>query len=96
MARKRMVTRTVKFEKVTALAVDMNTRETREVVCQITGKWKNPEDLLKKVKKSIDSEDVKAVSIIAHEPVEMLMGMTEDEFIELARYIEKNTDQAEE
>lgn len=96
MARKRMVTRTVKFESVTAMTVNLNDRTTGEITCQITGKFKTQEDLLKLVKKAVDTDDLKAVSIISHETVEQLMGMTEEEFIELARYIEKpaqNTDQ---
>ena len=97
MARKRMVTRTVKFESVTAMTVNLEDRTTGEITCQITGKFKTNEDLLKLVKKSVDTDDLKVVSIISHESVEQLMGMTEEEFIDLARYIEKpvqNTEQS--
>ena len=99
MARKRMVTRTVKFEQVRVMTLDIENRTPGEVTCQITGKFKNNDDLLKLAKKAIDTDTLRAVSIISHETVEQLMGMTEEEFIELARYIEKpaqNTDEIEE
>ena len=96
MARKRMVTRTERFESVTAMTVNLDDRTTGEITCQITGKFKTQEDLLKLVKKTADTEKLKVVAIITHETVEQLMGMTEEEFIELARYIEKPVQNTEE
>ena len=79
MAKK--VTRTILETEATVLCLNTVTCEPcTEVVC-IPGTYKNDEQVLKQVKKRVDTDELKAVSISATEVKETLYGMPEDDFI---------------
>lgn len=91
MARQQMVTRTVESTKVNALCVDLTTQETLSHEYNISGKFnddeKGNEKLLKATKKVAESDTLKVVSILSKETQETLMGMTEQEFMSLAKVL---------
>lgn len=79
--RESMVTRTILGTKVTVLAMDTNTCEPTNVTYEIGGQHANDEKLMNKVRKEHDTEDFKAVKIVAVEPFEKRYGMKESDFI---------------
>lgn len=89
MARQQMVTRTVDSTLVSALCVDITTQETITNSYDISGKFTNDEKgnekLLKATKKVAETDTLKVVSILSKEAKETLMGMTEQEFMSLAK-----------
>ena len=95
MARQQMVTRTVESTKVSALCVDLTTQETLAQEYNISGKFaddeKGNEKLLKATKKVAETDTIKIVSILSKETQETLMGMTEQEFMSLAKVLPPRT-----
>ena len=95
MARQQMVTRTVESTKVNALCVDLTTQETLSQEYNISGKFaddeKGNEKLLKATKKVAENDTIKVVSILSKETQETLMGMTEQEFMSLAKVLPPRT-----
>lgn len=83
MARKRMVTRTIKGTKADVLKVNVETAETFISTVVVSGTFKDNKSLLKAIAKN-DEEDVKTVAVISHETIQKLYGMPEDKFIMLA------------
>lgn len=81
MARIPQVTRTITTTHATVLCLNLDTKqsETKEVVVPRT--YKTDADVLKAVKRSVDTDSMKAVHIVNTEVVETLYGMTEEEFI---------------
>lgn len=86
MARKRMVTRTVKGESLRVLCVDTVTRETTERTVIVTEKFNNDSKKLVHIATMFDAtmKTVKPVAIIESTPVSKRYGMPEELFIELA------------
>lgn len=84
MARKPMVTRTLKATKVGVLCVNTDTQTTSIVVVTLPRTYKCDEDALKVARDMIDTETVKAVRIMSREESETLYGMSEAKFMELA------------
>ena len=88
MARARMVTRTIKSTEVTVLQLDTVSAEpsnaTYIVPCNIP-----KEKTLDYLRKNYDTDVVKVVSIVKENPIEKQYGMTETDFIKLAKTIEK-------
>lgn len=95
MARERMVTRTVKSTKVNVLCLDIERGEAENVSAVISGVFDNSEKLLKACKKVIETETLKAVSVVEKEEVEQLYGMPEQEFISLATVLPPREAKAE-
>lgn len=87
MARERMVTRTVVATKVTALCLDIETAEPFNKVVVLSGVFKDKNALEKATKKVIDTETRKCVAVVDYEEKETLYGMTEQQFIELAKVL---------
>ena len=90
MARKPMVSRTVKSTTVTCLCVDTVEEKTVEKTVTIPRVHKE-DKLLKVAKEYIDTDEIKVVSIKSSEVSELLYGMTEKEFIENAKILDKET-----
>lgn len=90
MARKPMVSRTVKSTTVTCLCVDTVAETTVEKTVTIPRVHKE-DKLLKVAKEYIDTDEIKVVSIKSSEVSELLYGMTEKEFIENAKILDKET-----
>lgn len=81
MARKPMVTRTIKVTQACVLCLDIEHGEpcTKEVTLPRT--YKNDDAILKAAKAAIDTYTLKAVSISKSWVEEKLLGMPEDFFI---------------
>lgn len=84
MARKPMVTRTLKATKAGVLCVNTDTQTTSIVGVILPRTYKCDEDALKVARDMIDSESVKAVRVMSREESETLYGMSEAKFMELA------------
>lgn len=87
MAKKRMVTRTVKVTNAIMLVVDIENRTSFEEPYTILGSYDDGE-LLKKAVKNYRN-GVKPISVVKNEVVEVLYGMTEEMFVFYADAIEK-------
>ena len=85
MARIPMVTRTITTTKVEVLCLDIVSAEPFNQTVTLPRTYKDEKALMKQVSKLIDDEHMKAVHIVAKEEVETLYGMTEQEFITLAK-----------
>ena len=95
MARKPMVTRTIKVTQACVLCLDIEQGEpcTREVTLSRT--YKNDEAILKAAKAAVDTDTLKAVSISKSWVEEKLLGMPEDFFIAHATAIVRRKPDAE-
>lgn len=87
MARIPMVTRTIITTKANVLCLDIEKGEPFNKVVTLPRTYKDDKALMKQVSKVIDNESQKAVHVVDKEEVETLYGMTEQEFIELARVL---------
>lgn len=85
MARIPMVTRTITTTKAEVLCLDIMSAEPFNQTVTLPRTYKDEKTLMKKVAEIIDCENVKAVHVVAKEEVETLYGMTEQEFITLAK-----------
>lgn len=81
MARKRMVTRTIKFTTVKATVYDIASNEIKTVEYKLSGEF-SADDALKKItKEHADVRPLKVTEVVVQEE---LYGMPEEKFIELA------------
>ena len=93
MARKaKMVTRTVKAKEVTVLCLNTVTAEPFNDTVTIFGNYKTKDKLMKAVSARLDTDEVKAVKIVAVNDINTLYGMTEDTFIANAHPITRKGD----
>ena len=88
MARKPMVTRTIVTTKANVLCMDLKKVEpfNKEVVLPRT--YKDDKKLLKAVEEVVNTDEVKAVHVVAKEEVETLYGMSEQDFISNAKVLD--------
>lgn len=84
MARKPMVTRTLKATKAIVLCVDTVEQKTYTTEVMLPRTYKCDEDALKVARNVIDTENCKAVRIMSRVESETLYGMSEAKFMELA------------
>lgn len=87
MARIPMVTRTIITTKANVLCLDIEKGEPFNEVVTLPRTYKDEKALMKQVSKVIDNESRKAVHVVDKEEVETLYGMTEQEFIQLAKVL---------
>lgn len=85
MGRMPMVTRTIITTKVNVLCLDIEHAEPCNKVITIPRTYKDEETILKKVKPLLETESLKVVHVVDTETEETLYGMTEQEFVEIAR-----------
>lgn len=95
MARLPMVTRTITTTKVNVLCLDIEQAEPCNKVITIPRTYKDEETILKKVKPLLETESLKVVHVVDTETEETLYGMTEQEFVELARPLLDRTGKTE-
>ena len=81
MARKAMVTRTIKGTKVSALCVDTVEQKTYVKDVTLGGTYDDEKSLNKALSAVINDNTNRYVSVIATEVFETLYGMDETEFI---------------
>lgn len=90
MARKPIVSRTLRSTEVVALCINLQTEETFNKKFILSGIYKDNKAILKALQKQ-DTDEVKAVHIVSAEEVENLYGMAEEEFISLADKLDPQT-----
>ena len=91
MARKPMVTRTIVTTKVNVLCLDIKSAEPFNKVVTLPRTYKDEKQLLKKVEEIVNTDEVKAVHVVGKEEVETLYGMSEQDFINNAVVLDKET-----
>ena len=98
MARKPMVTRTLKATRVTVLALDIETAEPFNEDVLLARTYKDENAMLKAVQNIFNREvaSKKAVHVVDYVIEEHRYGMLEEDFIKLADEIEPLTDGIEE
>lgn len=84
MARERMVTRTVELSLCETMCMNMTTAEVEIRTFEIGGGITDKKALLKIIKKLYETENFKCVAISKITAKEILYGMPENRFIELA------------
>lgn len=79
-----LITRTIQTTRANVLCLDINQAEpfNKEVILPRT--YKTDESVLKKARELIDTDSVKAVSVVSTSVEETLYGMPENVFIENA------------
>lgn len=90
MARKPMVTRTITTTKANVLCLDIVAGEPFNTEVVLPRTYKDEKTLMKKVAEVIDNDRQKAVHVVDKEEVETLYGMSEQDFIQLAKPMDEN------
>lgn len=85
MARERMVTRTVELTVCKVMCLDVTTAEVQINTYELSGTYPDNDSTLKAVKKLHEMETFKCVAVQETEAKEVLYGMTEIDFIKLAK-----------
>lgn len=83
MASVKMVTRTIEQTTTEVMCVDTNTAQVSFNTYTIGGSYTD-EDLLKKLKKLFENSDLVLVKIENRKTEQLLLGMTEEDFIRYA------------
>lgn len=91
MARKPMVTRTIKSTKCVVLCANVNTCEMENRVVNLARTYKDEKKLRKALEELINNDELKFVHIVDKEEVETLYGMSEQCFMEHAKELDKDT-----
>lgn len=95
MARERMVTRTVVATEVNALCLNIETAEPFNKTVILSGTFKDKQAIEKAAKKAIDTDLEKCVTVVEYTERETLYGMSEQQFIELAKVMPPRDSKAE-
>lgn len=96
MARIPMVTRTITTTKATVMCLNVVQREPYTETVTVPRTYKDDNALLKVVKSIIETDELKAVHIVAKEEIETLYGMPENTFIHYATVLPKRGEKTEE
>ena len=96
MARIPMVTRTITTPKVTVMCLNVVQGEPYTETVTVPRTYKDDNALLKVVKTIIETDELKAVHIVAKEEIETLYGMAENDFIKYATVLPKRGEKTEE
>lgn len=89
MARKPMITRTMKTTNVTVLCVNVDDRSTFEQNVTLPGTYKEEKKLNKMVEHVFEGSPVKPIQIISTDVTSKLYGMTEETYLQYAEELEK-------
>ena len=84
-----MVTRTITSTELVALVVDLTEGTTKVQNYTLPREYKDTKEILKYCQKHIDNDNVKVVKVLETKVNNQLYGMTEQEFINLAKPITK-------
>jgi hypothetical protein len=85
MARITMVTRTITTTEVEVLCMNIETVQVETKTVTLLGAYSSDDIMLKKVKEQLESETLKPVHIQSTKEIETLYGMTEADFINIAK-----------
>lgn len=91
MAREKMVTRTVTQTTAEVMTIDVTTAEVQIREYTIGGTYETNDMLLKKLQKLFQTNTFKLVNISSTMVENLLLGMTEEDFIRYARVIPPRT-----
>lgn len=91
MARKPMVTRTIMTTQVNVLCLDIVAGEPFNKQVTLPRTYKEDKKLMKAIEEVVNTENVKAVHVVAKEEVETLYGMNEQDFINNAVVLDNET-----
>ena len=91
MARKPMVTRTITTTQVNVLCLDIVAGEPFNQQVTLPRTYKEDKKLMKAIEAVVNTENVKAVHVVAKEEVETLYGMSEQDFINNAVVLDNET-----
>ena len=91
MARKPMVTRTITTTQVNVLCLDIVAGEPFNQQVTLPRTYKEDKKLMKAIEEVVNTENVKAVHVVAKEEVETLYGMSEQDFITNAVVLDNET-----
>lgn len=91
MARVPSVTRTITTTKVNALCLNLETTEPFNKVVFLPRTYKDNKKLEKALSEAINDDTTKFVHAVSVDVVETLYGMTEQEFINTAKVLDKET-----
>lgn len=89
MPRLRQVTRTIVTTKVNVMCLDTQKCEPLNEVITVSGTFSDEDALLLAVKRAVDTDTLKAVQVVDKEELTNLYAMPEEEFIRLAKIVEK-------
>lgn len=89
MARIPMVTRNITTTTATVMCLNVLQGEPYTETVTVPRTYKDDNALLKIVKSIIETDELKAVHIVAKEEIETLYGMTENDFIAHAQVLPK-------
>lgn len=81
MARKRMVTRTIKTTDVTLLCMDIETAEACNRTAQLSKICKNEDEMIELAKPLFKGESIRPVHVVDYKTSERKYGMEESDFI---------------
>ena len=95
MARKRVVSRTIKTNSVTCMVVNTTTGKTENAVYHLGGTFKDNQTILKKLQKMYDDDTMKIVAVLDVTIVSELREMDEEFFIQNSRVVDVNEDEAD-
>ena len=84
MARKRVVSRTIKATKATVLCINCETAEPFNDSVLLSGVFENDKAMLKAAQKLIETDDVKVVKVVDSSVLLKQYKMAEEKFMELA------------
>ena len=87
MAKDRMVTRTVNLSVCDVMCMDTVTAEVKIMTYEVGGGITEEKALLKAIKKMHETENFKCVAIGKVTTKEILYGMSESEFIKMAKIL---------
>ena len=79
----KMITRTMKVTEANILAINTETELTEVIKLEFGRTFKNEKQILKTAQKQVSS-DLKVVSVKSFNVVERRLGITEEQFLELA------------
>lgn len=85
--RKPQVTRTIITTQATVLCLNVETGEPFNETVIVPRTYKDDKKLMKKINELVDTEVVKAVHIVDKVEVSTLYGMSEEEFIKVAKVL---------
>lgn len=93
MARIKMVTRTIEATKAEVKVVSISNDEITTITATVSGTFTETTDptLLKAIKKQTETEDLKVLKVVSVSDASELYGMTEAEFMKLAKVLDKET-----
>lgn len=86
-----MITRTVVVTKCECVCVDVTTVETLIKEYSLSGSYPNNEQVLKELKKAYETDTFKVVAIQSLKEEEKMYGLSELEFIKLAKELNPET-----